>query len=127
MKKLDCGHEPSPHGDHTTGTGHFHDKELCWNCMNNLELFYAGQSDTYTAYVNGEATYITTWPGGKLARIYSARPRWNNFAGNLLHVKAVEDATGIEWYGTGPGKGSYIKLHRVGAKRKVHATQLVTA
>jgi hypothetical protein len=111
-KNLDCGHEPSPHGTLTTGTGHFHDYELCWDCMNKLELFYAGQSDTYTAYVDGKAEYVTTWPGGKLARIYSARTRWNNFAGKLLHIKAVEDSTGIEWYGTGPGKGSYIRLHR---------------
>lgn len=108
---LVCGHEPSPHGEHTTGTAHFNDREICWDCSNKLEQFYMGQSTQFCAYVSGDGKSIQTWPGGALLRVYSLAER-RSLGMKLWHVKAVDDETGARWYGTGCGRGMFIRLNR---------------
>lgn len=69
--KLDCGHKPSPHGEHTTGTAHTTDgKVICWECAamgdlgrmlkdGNSKLARIGTADFLRSVVTGMQT--DTW------------------------------------------------------------------
>lgn len=115
MKVLDCGHQPSPHGEHTTGTGHApNGREICWDCCNAEEKASMAKAKHWMAYLSGDGKHITTWPGGILATVTDLWSVANNMAGSLLRIRAVDD-TGVRWYGTSPGKGMYCRLHRAKA------------
>lgn len=108
---LDCGHKPSPHGEHTTGTGHIDGRELCVNCCNSHEAAEFSKAQHYCAYLSGDGKTITTWPGGVLAQVVKLWSVHNNMAGEILRIRAV-DASGNKWHGTSPGRGMYCRLHR---------------
>ncbi len=113
MKILDCGHEPSPHSTHTTGTGHTPEgKEICWSCCNEGERTALKLSDKYLAYLSGNGLLIITWPGGKLGDVTYLRESWHNIGGKLLHLR-MTDVHGQKWFGTSPSKGSYCKLRKI--------------
>ena len=109
---LDCGHKPSPHSEHTTGTGHTTDgREVCWNCSNSLEAAEFSKAQHYCAYLSDDGKTITTWPGGVLAQVAQLWSVHNNMAGEILRIRAVA-ADGSRWHGTSPGRGMYCRLHR---------------
>ena len=117
IETLDCGHAPSEHGPHTTGTGRTPDgRHLCWDCCNAAELADFLKADSYTGYLSNDGTRITTWPGGTLARVTREWEIRNNMAGRITRIQAV-DETGARWYGTSPGRGMYTRLHRSKARR----------
>ena len=117
-KPLNCGHEPSPHGEHTTGTGHTADgRELCWECCNRDERDALRTAQHYSAYLTcteGGTYALTTWPGGELAKVTAI---WETSAGGfargttIYRFRAVDD-DGQRWYGTSPGPGMYARMHR---------------
>ncbi len=109
---LACGHKPSPHGDHTTGTGYGADGvEVCWDCCNVRELTAFLAADKYCAYLSGDGKSITTWPGGLLARVTWSHKVRHGFCGQLTRFDAVA-SDGSKWYGTSPGNGMYCRLRR---------------
>ncbi len=115
---LDCGHEPSPHGEHTTGTGHTaNNRHICWDCCLREELEALKTATQHNAYLHEEADRRLTlrnWPGGLLARVTES---WETSCGgflrgrNILRFRAV-DVHGAKWYGTSPGVGMYARMHR---------------
>lgn len=109
---LDCGHEPSPHSKHTTGTVHVGETgEVCWNCGFVHEHQYMRGADKFTAYLSENGEAITTWPGQALARVTYLNQGRHNIGGSLYRFNAI-DHDGARWYGTSPGKGMYARLRR---------------
>lgn len=112
---LDCGHVPSPHSEHTTGTAHTPDgKEICWDCANREEeaAMNDPRNKRFTVYV-GEGI-VTTWTGYKLGTI-TARHRTTIF-GRDGFAYTVKDNHGNWWHGRHAGffsgKGSALNLTR---------------
>lgn len=118
IKSLDCGHEPSPHGEHTTGTAHTSDgREVCWDCALREELESLKTRQQYTAYLSRDernVPVLTNWPGSVLARVTNA---WEVSAGGFCRGQKIwrfraTDVHGNRWYGTSPGFGMYARMHR---------------
>lgn len=66
MTTLSCGHEPSEHGPHTTGTAHTSDgQEICWECAGKQERQYMVDHGENTMYLSrkGSQYYVQNWPG----------------------------------------------------------------
>jgi len=84
--------------------------------MEQTEEFYMGMNDKWIGYLSGDN--ITNWTGKILARVYKRREVYNPIGqSKLVFVNAVEDKTGIRWYGKGPGDQMYIRLHRSRGKK----------
>lgn len=124
MKNLDCGHEPSVHGEHTTGTARTRDgREICWECSHAGEVAAMSTADSYTAYlvdklgtpdISNPRYVLTDWPGKVLARVTYLNKGRHNIGGSLYRFRAV-DTKGAYWYGTSPGPGMYARMHRAKA------------
>jgi hypothetical protein len=75
VKTLDCGHVPSAHGEHTTGTAHTHDgKEICWDCcalLDTAHMLVDGSTQRLPMYLsrksilqqNDGTWFVSNWPG----------------------------------------------------------------
>lgn len=77
--------------------------------------FLAVDMPKYTAYVNNDGRYLTTWMGDELARITkSSTSKRRGFGGtfSVIHVHAV-DSRGRHWSGTGAGRNMVIRIKRV--------------
>lgn len=121
---LSCGHSPSPHGEHTTGTGRWDNgPEMCWECCYKRELEEMQKQSRYTAYLSlppnvfGYATAgeVTTWTGHKLGTVTEAVKRPHNLAGKMWYFQ-VTAVDGSKWYGRGVGSGMicYLRRRKVG-------------
>jgi hypothetical protein len=109
---LDCGHNPSPHSDYTTGTAHTSTgKEICWECSYKREQEALKRTTHYVAFLASDGKTLTTWPGQTLARVTRLWTIPNNMAGKLYRFRAV-DVHGAAWYGSTPGHGMYARMHK---------------
>lgn len=108
---LSCGHEPSPHSAHTTGTAKLPDgREVCWECADTFQREAMRTSVQVMAYLSGDGTAITTWSGGKLADVVCKNTRRVGFhRSTRVYFNAV-DTAGKRWHGTSPGPGMYARL-----------------
>jgi hypothetical protein len=112
-RTLDCGHKPSPHSEHTTGTARFGGKEICWECANKMELDTFLTAKKYFCYLSGDGRKLATWPGGELAKVTGeTKSRSGFFRSSITRVWAT-DKNGQHWYGQGPGRGMCVKVRRV--------------
>jgi hypothetical protein len=110
LRVLSCGHHPSPHSEHTTGTAHTPDgREICWTCADQ-EQREALKDRTKAAggYLASDGRTVTTWTGGKLGTVTSATTvrlaRWSAFHGKTMQAIRVRDVHGNMWHGrTSPG------------------------
>jgi hypothetical protein len=114
---LDCGHAPSPHDEYTTGTAHTPDgREICWACALEQERAELLTIDRIVAYLSTDGRTITTWPGGLLmsnVRIVNRQSRYTPSGGGYEQVwLRATDVHGQRWYGTSPGPGMYVRLHK---------------
>jgi hypothetical protein len=116
---LDCGHEPSPHGPHTTGTARTQEgTEICWDCALANERDALLTERKFTAYLVRDAKsrewFVTTWPGGLLmdvTRIYKGRrATWRGY--QPCYYFRARDVHGQDWVGQGEGEGVYCRLRR---------------
>lgn len=122
---LDCGHEPSPHSEHTTGTARTQDgREVCWKCSYAMERAALLTEKCYMAYLTRGSEprgqrVLTTWPGQLLARVTSSntvkRRGFYGAAFELTYFRAA-DVHGQRWYGTSLGIGMYARMRRVVAQ-----------
>lgn len=63
---LSCGHAPSPHSQHTTGTAHTRDgREICWDCASKEELDSMIEDGKNYMYLSrdGNAWKVANWTG----------------------------------------------------------------
>ena len=114
MPTTACGHEPSPHAEHTTGTAHRPDgTEICWDCALAEERQAMRTVPAMFAYLSGDGQSVTTWTGGLLMRVTGAWTRPVGFGRrpSRTYLRA-RDVHGAEWYGTSPGRGMYARMKR---------------
>ena len=122
---LDCGHTPSEHGPHTTGTAHTPDgREICWQCAGNEEraaMIESGNGTMYTTKKDGKWR-VTNWPNTLSFPIGTISTGRHNIAGKQVHFwfrgpdKAIWH--GIQWgsapweHSTGLSDGYYCRVYR---------------
>ncbi len=114
---LSCGHNPSPHDPHTTGTAFLPDgREICWDCADALERERMLTESKIGAYLSGDGTAITTWSGGKLARVTGKVTRRVGFGRTSQVFWNATDDNGARWYGRSQGFGMCTMM-----RRKLHS------
>jgi subtilase family serine protease len=112
MRTLDCGHEPSPHSEHTTGTAHTADgREVCWTCADSEHRESLKSDKRTTGYLSGDGSAITTWTGGVLMTVTRENQTRAGFGHGLTYLRAT-DTHGQQWYGSSPGRNMYASLRR---------------
>jgi hypothetical protein len=99
---LDCGHKPSQHSEHTTGTAHTQDgKEICWACVAELDrksMIESGRSRTLPLYWRSETGMITNWPGTlRFKATYTKKSR-HNFGSDRTDIW-FNGPDGFVWHG----------------------------
>lgn len=111
MKKLDCGHFPSPHGKHTTGTTHFNDQEVCWDCAYNIEKRDAIKHGKMLAYLSENRNEITNWTGKAFSTdVCILREMRDNFGGERTYLRFRFNRE--VWSGFTMGRGMYLRAKR---------------
>lgn len=116
---LDCGHKPSEHGEHTTGTAHFTNKdgtktEICCACADERQRADLLTNDKYCAYVSSNGKELNTWTGGKLGTITAESQvrSWRNSSFGDLFAYSITDVHGQRWYGRGSGRGMLLTIRK---------------
>ena len=108
---LDCGHDPSPHSEHTTGTAQLPDNRVvCYSCADTWQREQMRTSDLTSAYLTDAS--VTTWTGGLLARVtwrVERTMRVNGRKFRRVYFRAV-DTNGRHWHGNSPGDGMYCRM-----------------
>lgn len=115
--KADCGHEYKAEEcavgyavNSVTGA------TMCYPCSDAKEREYMRTHDTIGCYVSSDGKSLTTWPGGKLARVYRLAKIRHNMAHEMYSVGATCDDDGSHWHGRGLGQGMCITMRRSKAK-----------
>ena len=119
MKTLDCGHGPSPHGAHTTGTAHIPDgKEVCWSCADQwtrdeIERTPPGSAMPILYLTKSPCgrVVLSTWSGRTMLHVTQHSTARVGFGGHRTYVRA-EDDHGTKFYGTSPGFGMYARVYK---------------
>lgn len=111
----DCGHAPSAHGTCDTGYGYdTNGRTYCYDCCAERDIEYMRTHDKIGAYLSGDGRTVSNWPGRPLARVTREAVRMmRGFGGSheRTFVRAVA-ADGTRWYGSGPGRSMYLRLHK---------------
>lgn len=106
---LDCGHEPSPHSDFTTGYGEdSQGKRYCYDCCaerDKTQMRNDGRATLYLSQDNGNFT-ITNWPGSLKLSPYHVRKGRHNIAGTRYDAWFSFD--GQPWHGTQYGENTQL-------------------
>lgn len=117
---LACGHEPSAHGPHTTGTCKLpYGREVCVDCGNVWEAEQLKTAQHWSGYMkltwDSPAGYsdrgqITNWVGHVIGTCHDVGRYRGNFGGWIYTFRAT--IGGAAWYGRGTGHGMICHLHR---------------
>ena len=108
---LDCGHEPSPHEDFTTGYGiDKDDKKHCWACCAAREcaaMIETGKAMLYLTMDKGRKWHVTDWPGHLVFKVSSYRKGRHNIASTRIDVW-FRGPDGHTWHGVQYGENTEI-------------------
>ena len=132
--KTYCGHEPSSHGDHTTGTARLHDgREICWDCAALIDIghmlkhgdskslpLYLTLRDTFDTTKTFQSWHVSNWPGTLSYKVFGMRKGKHNIAGNRTDVWFVGPDRYV-WHGVQIGDWSEV-CHCKRTKQVWHAT-----
>lgn len=132
IETLDCGHLSTPNrylaGYATASDGH----RICYNCADVAQREDLKTADRFTAYLSvpqhtatshtTTGSTLTTWTGGRLARVTYLTKCRHNIGGHLYRFEAF-DVHGQRWIGTSPGPGMYARMRR--AKTQEHYYKVV--
>ncbi len=111
---LDCGHNPSVHGEHTTGTARLHDgREICWDCCADLDrahMLQDGHSKRLPLYLSkndaGEWR-VNNWPGSLSFFVFGQSKGYHNIARTRHDVWFVGPDAHV-WHGVSFGEWTQI-------------------
>ena len=114
MNTLDCGHEPSPHNECTTGTARTGDGwEICWQCCAFGDLgrmVKNGNTRTMPAYLvrkdSGEWR-VENWPGTLSFHVFYKQKGRHNLARTREDVWFVGPDLHV-WHGVQYGEWTQI-------------------
>lgn len=110
---LDCGHRPSTHGEHTTGTAHYGDKEICCDCAGEVDrkaMIESGRSRTLPLYLTSStpgAGEVTNWPGSLRFKVIRSTHGSHNIGGKRTDVWFL-GPDGFVWHGVQIGNWNTI-------------------
>jgi hypothetical protein len=111
MDICDCGHPPSPHGSHTTGTAITPDnREICWTCADELILQSMREHGVVTGYLSQNDTVIETCSGGKLAEVVYTKVSKVGFGRMPRTYYRAVDVYGRLWYGCVGSNGNVTSM-----------------
>lgn len=110
---LDCGHEPTRDGI-GAGYGRLEGKTYCYPCADEWAREDMRAHDDVFAYVSQDGSTITTWTGGKLARVswHRSEIRHTPTGGRYERHYYSARGQGGSWHGMGEGPGMYVRLRR---------------
>lgn len=113
---LDCGHEPSPHNEMTTGYGY--DSEghtFCYSCCAENDKKAMSESGKYVLYLVQDSAKdeyprrfrVTNWPGSLQYKVTGYRRSRHNWGGIRTDFW-FKDYQGKEWHGYQIGQWNQI-------------------
>lgn len=110
---LHCGHEPSEHGEHTTGTAHMNDGNvICWDCAGMRDLgrmLLDGNSRSLPLYLSRKdgVWTVANWPGTLTFMPYAIRKGQHNIA-RVREDVWFNGPDGYVWHGVLYGEWTQI-------------------
>ena len=116
--KLDCGHEPSKHGEHTTGYGSMDGKTYCYECCADFDrqaMIEDGHLTLYVSYDHGRCVAaVTNWPGSLRFPVKHQRPSRGYGFGREYQITHVwfNGPDGYEWVGRNAGDMDLTRCKR---------------
>jgi hypothetical protein len=118
MNTLFCGHGPSEHGEHTTGTAHYRvngntdTREICWDCAalidvgHMLKMGHSGQLPLYLT-CNDSGWSVSNWPGSLRFPVMRIKKGKHNIGRTRADVWFV-GPDGFMWHGVQVGEWTQI-------------------
>lgn len=108
--KLDCGHEPSPHGEHTTGYGTdpVTGKTRCWECcavVDRASMVEHGDSKRLPLYLH--EGHVSNWPGSLKFKVWGVTKGRHNIARTRYDFR-FHGPDGFVWRGTQYGEWTQV-------------------
>ena len=109
---LDCGHEPSPHSDFTTGygTNSTTGQTACYKCCAKRDqesMIETGHSKNLPLYYQEDKGEVTNWCGSLRFGVYHARKGYHNMAGGRTDIWFT-GPDGKVWHGYQLGQYTQI-------------------
>jgi hypothetical protein len=111
---LYCGHTPSPHSEHTTGTAHTTDgKEICWDCCairDREAMIGTGHSRNLPLYLSKDDKgqwKVSNWPGALVFTPRAIRFGTHNIGRTRTDVW-FNGPDGFVWHGVQIGQWNQI-------------------
>lgn len=117
---IECGAlfpKPPPEGG-AAGYAIIQDQRVCYPCADRYERIVMNCATAHVAYLSSDGRKITTWTGGELGIVISARPcklarrSFTHSASSFVSVR-VRAFDGSVWYGRG-SPGIAIRLRKAG-------------
>jgi hypothetical protein len=107
---LSCGHRPSPHDSHTTGTARIPMEggaraEVCWSCADDHIRGLMRSGAMVVGYLSEDGKSLTSWSGGKLADVTGIVERRGVGFGGGTRTYWSAIGEGRKWYGSSTGRG----------------------
>lgn len=108
---LDCGHNPSPHFEFTTGYGTTGDgKRLCYDCIGKLDRQAMIDDGKATLYLTEEGPHrlaVGNWPGSFRIPVNYYQTSVNNWGAKRTDVW-FNGPDGHVWYGAHYGESHQL-------------------
>jgi len=111
MALLDCGHEPSPHSDFTTGFGYDSDRRTyCYACCAEREQASMVDSGRAVLYLSkqDERWAVTDWPGTLRFPTHGTPRRGRHNMARVRYDFTFTGPDGRTWAGTQYGDNTQI-------------------
>lgn len=110
----DCGHTVTVSG---MGSGYAIERDTgrtrCYSCADESERATMADSASHVAYVAGDGKSVTTWSGGRLARVTGHTTARNGWHRSIIHRWWAIAPDGSAWYGANSGQGMAIRMRRI--------------
>lgn len=76
------------------------------------------RSRPFGCYLSDDGKHVTSWKGNELGVVVSEGVSRTGWHGSAITYIRARDVHGGLWYGKGAGRGQYITLRAVAAKRQ---------
>lgn len=116
--ECDCGHPAvvRRYGSRMSTPGYATDRDgrtLCYLCADDAQRREMATAPAALAYVASDGRSLTTWTGGRLARVTAHSVARNGWHGSEVHRWWAESPDGARWYGSNGGHGLAVTVRRL--------------
>lgn len=125
-KRLDCGHVPSPHDEHTTGYGKDSlGKTLCYACAGERDKETMRTTGKIVLYLSADPMTgkykVTNWPSSLVIEQVSVKEGRHNIAGTRKDIWFMFE--GAQWHGVMCGEYTQLVHCRRTKEKKARKTR----